>query len=279
MGFLDNVTSAVNRGTASVQRTSRVSQLKMQINGLMKQRRDLAAQLGASLYDVVKEDPAMRAGREPLFDGIANIDEQRAALEAEIVRIEAETAAAQEANVVLSCPRCGSDVMGGDLFCSGCGLPIAEVKAASAPSQPAAGGPACPSCGAPLVEGDAFCMMCGAKIEAAPEPVPEPDAPPAPDPVVAPAPDPIVVPAPAPVIAPEPVGAAAPSEPASAPAVPVVEPIAAEVSAEAPVEPTPVELSAEPAPAPTPGSFCAHCGGRVEPGDAFCGICGSSIES
>lgn len=277
MGFLDNVTSAVNRGTASVQRTSRVSQLKMQINGLMKQRRDLAAQLGASLYDVVKEDPAMRAGREPLFDGIANIDEQRAALEAEIVRIEAETAAAQEANVVLSCPRCGSDVMGGDLFCSGCGLPIAEVKAASAPSQLAAGGPACPSCGAPLVEGDAFCMMCGAKIEAAPEP--DPIVVPAPDPVVAPAPDPIVVPAPAPVIAPEPVGAAAPSEPASAPAVPVVEPIAAEVSAEAPVEPTPVELSAEPAPAPTPGSFCAHCGGRVEPGDAFCGICGSSIES
>lgn len=171
MGFLDNVTSAVNRGTASVQRTGRTAQLKMQLNDLVKQRRELAAQLGASLYDTVREMPEMREGREPIFKGIEDIDKQRADIEAEIAQIEADAAAQHEAATTFKCPRCGSDVPATDLFCSGCGMPIAEVKAAAAAPEPAtapADGPKCASCGAPLNDGDAFCMSCGAKQETSP---------------------------------------------------------------------------------------------------------------
>ena len=169
MGFFDNVSAAVNRGTSSVQRTGRTAQLKMQMTDLMKQRRDLAAQLGASLYDTVKDMPEMRVGREPIFKSIEDIDKQRADIEAEIARIEAAAVAQQEATTMFRCPNCGSEVAASDLFCSGCGKPISEVKASSPQPEPeAASGLKCISCGAPLNEGDVFCMACGTKQEAAP---------------------------------------------------------------------------------------------------------------
>ncbi len=173
MGFFDNVSAAVNRGTSSVQRTGRTAQLKMQMNDLMKQRRDLAAQLGASLYDTVKDMPEMRIGREPIFKGIEDIDKQRANIEAEIAQIEAAAAEQQEAATTYKCPKCGSGVAATDLFCSGCGTPISDVKASAAqPESEAASGSKCTSCGAPLNEGDVFCMACGTRQEVAPAPEP-----------------------------------------------------------------------------------------------------------
>lgn len=168
MGFLDNVTSAVNRGTAAAGRASRSTQLKMQQSDLLKQRRDLCGQLGASLYDTARNMPELYQGREALFDAIASIDAQRSAIDAEIQQLEAEAAASQIAYANYRCPRCGANVVGTDLFCGGCGLPIAEVMAGyQQPQQPAAPtGPACPSCGAPVNPGDAFCMSCGTRIEA-----------------------------------------------------------------------------------------------------------------
>ena len=243
MGFLDNVTSVVNRGTASVQRTGRTTQLKMQLNELIKQRRDLAAQLGASLYDVVKDIPEMREGREPIFEGIEGIDKQRADIEAEIAQLEADAAAQLDAATTYKCPKCGYSVGSADLFCSGCGLPIAEVRAASTASAPVADaaptGPACLACGAPLNEDDAFCMMCGAKVEKAPAPEPQPE--------------------------PQPTFESEPAAPLF-----VVEADAVDIAA--PIEPasSPVAASQQ-----SVGGFCTHCGNRVNPGDAFCGMCGS----
>lgn len=42
---------------------------------------------------------------------------------------EAESADAAQAAVTYTCPFCGARVGNDDLFCSGCGKPIAEVKA------------------------------------------------------------------------------------------------------------------------------------------------------
>lgn len=168
MGFLDNVASAVNRGTASVQRSGKTAQLKMQMNELMKQRRDLAAQLGASVYDTVKDMPEIRKGRETIFLSIEDVDKQRSEIEAQIAQIEAEAAAQQEASTTYACPKCGSQVLATDMFCSGCGMPIEEVKAAAGAvdGRESSDGPQCPKCGAVLDEDDVFCMSCGAKIEA-----------------------------------------------------------------------------------------------------------------
>lgn len=215
MGFLDNVTSVVNRGTASVQRGGRSVQLKMQLNELVKERRDLAAQLGASLYNAVKDNEELREGREPLFDGIAAIDQRRATIEAEIEELEAAAAAQAAARETYICPSCSTTVAGDDLFCSGCGMPIAEVKAAQVQQSPFAQEPAasmasCAACGEPMAAGDMFCMHCGAKVGQASEPVPA--TMPAPEPASAGSAPTSTDGAPAagaPVPAPKPVGASA----------------------------------------------------------------------
>ena len=78
MGFLDDVSASLNRGVNAVGRSGKAAQIKLQMSELLKQRKDMAAQLGASLYDVTKDNPELRAGREALYDGIAKIDADRA---------------------------------------------------------------------------------------------------------------------------------------------------------------------------------------------------------
>ena len=167
MGLLDNLTSAVNRGTASVERTANTARLKSQAKELTAQRRELAAQLGASLYETVKNDETLRQGREEIINGIADIDEKRAQIEKEIAAIEQQAQIAQAEAVAYTCPKCGSRVLGGHSFCAGCGLPIAQVIEGSTQSAaaPSVEGVTCASCGSPMAEDDLFCMSCGTKRE------------------------------------------------------------------------------------------------------------------
>lgn len=200
MGFLDDVQASVNRGVAGANRGVESMKLKNQMNDAMKRRQQLAAQLGASLYEVTREDAVLRSGREALYDGIAAIDQERDAIQAQLDELERQAAAAAQAAASIECPFCHTRISATDMFCCGCGKPMAEIQAAyaAAPAVPAEPEPApvavqatCPACGSPVNEGDAFCMNCGAKLgAAAPEPAPEPAAQPAsPDQPAAPAPD------------------------------------------------------------------------------------------
>lgn len=200
MGFLDDVQASVNRGVAGANRGVESMKLKNQMNDAMKRRQQLAAQLGASLYEVTREDAALRSGREALYDGIAAIDQERDAIQAQLDELERQAAAAAQAAASIECPFCHTRISATDMFCCGCGKPMAEIQAAyaAAPAVPAEPEPApaavqavCPACGSPVNEGDAFCMNCGAKLgAAAPEPAPEPAPQPAsPDQPAAPAPD------------------------------------------------------------------------------------------
>ncbi|MEE1373696.1 MAG: zinc ribbon domain-containing protein [Parolsenella sp.] len=192
MGFLDSLQSSVNSATAAASRATSTLKLKSQMSEALKRRQGYAAQLGASLYEATKDNPELRAGREALFDGIAACDAERAQLQAQIDQIEAEAAAAEAAASYYVCPFCHSRVGATDLFCMGCGKPMAEIQAAlaqqqvaAAPApQPQAAGATCPQCGAPVNPGDAFCMSCGCKLGApAPAPAPAPTPVPIPDPV------------------------------------------------------------------------------------------------
>lgn len=167
MGFLDDVSASLNRGVNAVGRSGKAAQIKLQMGELLKQRKDMAAQLGASLYDATKDNPELRAGREALYDGIAKIDADRAQMQATIEALEAEQAAANYAAQQIKCPNCGTWVSVNDAFCSGCGTSVEQIKAAAATSAPAAtpAGATCPNCGAPVAEGDAFCMSCGQKLQ------------------------------------------------------------------------------------------------------------------
>lgn len=292
MSFFDDLQNSINRGVAGANRTGSTIKLKAQLSEAMKRRQTLAAQLGASLYDATKDDPTFRAGREAIYDGIAAIDAERAGYQAEIDRIEAEAQAAQAAAVHHTCPFCGSTVAASDLFCSGCGKPMAEIEAAitkqrtsgiaSAAASDASSSATCPQCGAPINEGDVFCMSCGARLESAPEPepvavpepvvAPEPVVVPDPDPIAAsaPKPEPVVAPAPAPVFEPEPVSAPEP------------EPVATPVPGFAP-EFVPAAVSVQaPAPAPEPAvslpnNTCPTCGATNDPEDKFCMHCGAKL--
>ncbi len=167
MGFLDNVTSAVNRGTAAAGRGADKIKLNARIAELNRQRQGLAAQLGASLYEATRDDATFVAGREGLYEGIARVDAEREECQRQIVAIDERAAAAATAATGFTCAVCGARMTGADLFCSGCGTPADKARAQAAPAPIAPSGPACASCGAPLGEGDMFCMACGAKVASA----------------------------------------------------------------------------------------------------------------
>ena len=197
MGFLDNVSSGFNRGVDAVNRSTKTAGLRRQISEIAAQRQNLTAQLGASLYEETRNNPEFVAGREKLYADIAALDEKRKQIDQAIVAIENEAAG----SAVLRCHVCGASVNASDMFCTGCGTPVADIRKASginftpavsataeasaataaaasavAVAQPS--GPTCPNCGKVVEEGDLFCIYCGTRLadvptEAHDEPVEE----------------------------------------------------------------------------------------------------------
>ena len=170
MGFLDDVQASLNRGMASAGRAVDTQKIKLQMSDATKRRQQLAAQLGASLYEKTKDDPEFRAGREGLYDGIAAVDVELATLRTQLGDIEQQAQQQAQAAVTIECPFCHARVGVSDLFCSGCGKSMEEIKKtyeASAPVSPKdapADGSVCPSCGEHVSADDAFCMACGRRL-------------------------------------------------------------------------------------------------------------------
>lgn len=169
MGFLDDVTLAMNRNSESAGRAAERMRLSNHMSELLQQRQQFAAQLGASLYESTKDNAEFRNGREALYDAIAACDNERVACQAQIEEIDKIEQAATIAATVYTCAVCGAPIGGSDLFCSGCGSSaekaMPQVAAfVNSMNAPATNGAKCPSCGASMAEGDAFCMNCGAKV-------------------------------------------------------------------------------------------------------------------
>lgn len=177
MGFLDDVQASVNRGIDGASRGVETMKLNGQMGDALGRREKLAAELGASLYKVTKDDAALREGREELYDGIAAIDAECAEIQAKLDEIEREAAEAARAAAGIDCPFCHTHMEAADRFCSGCGKPRVEVEAAIAEAAQASArddgsadgaespvAPVCPACGFAVNEGDLFCMSCGSKL-------------------------------------------------------------------------------------------------------------------
>ncbi len=128
MSFLDTVSAKLNQGQAAASRTTQTLKLKGQLADVNKRRQDYAAQLGASLYEATKDDPAFRAGREQLYDGITALDQQRSQILQQMQEIEQQAYAAAEAAATFQCQVCGTTVRNTDLFCSGCGTPVDQAR-------------------------------------------------------------------------------------------------------------------------------------------------------
>jgi hypothetical protein len=137
--------------------------IKSRINEIEKRRIDFAAQLGAALYPITKDNPEFSQGAfAGVYQAIAQCDMEKAECEAQLQEIEALAAAQAIASETMLCGACGAKIKGSDMFCSVCGQPIVIQQPAAPAVSNAVGN--CPQCGAPYTEGSAFCMSCGAKL-------------------------------------------------------------------------------------------------------------------
>lgn len=149
---------------------ARIQQIEVELSEHEKRRASLMAQLGASLYEEVRQDARLRAPREKVFEAIEKTDREREALRVAKSQLEEEARAererlareAQLAGQDYPCPVCGRPVHGGDQFCMGCGTKLSERPAGFASAGPEEH---CAQCGAQVTADMVFCMKCGARIE------------------------------------------------------------------------------------------------------------------
>lgn len=164
MGIMDDVTGAFSRGTSAAERAARSTRLRADLKDVNRQRQNLAAQLGASLYEVTRENPEFREGREELYQGIARCDQKRDEANRALQALRDAAAAEEAARQSFPCGVCGAPIRGDDLFCSGCGTPAEKARIAQAASATNDTSLRCAACGAPLGSDYVFCMECGALI-------------------------------------------------------------------------------------------------------------------
>ena len=176
MGFFDDLQHSVNKGMEAASRTGQQAKLSLERSNLESQREDLYAQLGKGLYDVVCANGELRAGREPLLDGIASLNEQIADVARRIDALAQPAPATAPAAARTP------------------GTP-AVASTSAAPGTPAPAGITtcfCSVCGARVSTSDRFCQVCGTPmtqiLEAAGVVVAEPA--PQPTPVAQPEPEP-----------------------------------------------------------------------------------------
>lgn len=246
--------------------------LNERIEELARIRQGYAVHLGSSLYDVTKNDPELRWGRESLYDGIADCDAERESLLARIAELESEgsTDAASEVEIDVI-----EEVVVEDE--DAVIVPDEVVEEPSDEVEPET-----------VEEPEpAFVPSPEPAPEFVPEPAlePEPEPEPAPEFVPAPAPEPVQDSAAAPadntcgvcgspiadgdkfcMVCGSPVTPPAPSS------------IDADQTASIPLDATVVKpLVKAPAAEKPQGPTCPKCGASVSEGDKFCMECGSSL--
>ncbi|MGI6536092.1 MAG: zinc ribbon domain-containing protein [Eggerthellaceae bacterium] len=129
-----------NPWTRSKQPTAaeRAEELRIRSDELATKRTNLAADLGALVYEETKTNPRARQGREVLYDGIASIDREQAEIAEELKQLDARHRREDEP-VPLYCPFCGKPVTAEAVFCPQCGTRLQQeshrVSAASLTGQ------------------------------------------------------------------------------------------------------------------------------------------------
>ena len=145
MGFFDKVGSAVSKGAAEAKEAAQIMKLKGQLKDIARKRTDAAARLGADLYSATKDDAIWRAGREAIYEEIADLDQKAIEVQQMIIELEKDDEPEPEAAPA-----------------------PAEAPAEAAPAEdapvPPAAAKVCPNCGKPLADDTVFCPACGTKV-------------------------------------------------------------------------------------------------------------------
>lgn len=136
MGIWDNVSTMLDKGADAAGRFANATNLKFRLGEEQRKRRDLAAELGESLYETVAANPSLAAGRERILADMAACDAEIARIKEEVDRIARENEALKAEAVSYSCPVCGSTLARNARFCSTCGTPLAPLSSDGWASQP-----------------------------------------------------------------------------------------------------------------------------------------------
>lgn len=124
-----SVGSAWNRGTAAAGRAADTAKIKSKLSDAQGRWHEAAAKLGESLYDEVKANPELAAGREDILAEMDALDQEIAETQAELDRIsQAGVQAKVDAGRI--CGECGAELKPGMKFCPGCGAPVPQPSEA-----------------------------------------------------------------------------------------------------------------------------------------------------
>ena len=164
MGILDTAGNLIDQGVAGAKKGTKSISLKTQIGDVVKKREATCAQLGAAVYDQMRDNPEFRAPHDAFFTSIEGFDVQIETLKSELASLENPP---QEAPVM-------SDAAPASAQPDAAPAPQADAPvmsdAAPAPAPDAgapeavAAGKFCTSCGQQSPQESMFCGGCGAKL-------------------------------------------------------------------------------------------------------------------
>ena len=148
--------------------------LNSENSGLDKKNDQLQKQIGTEIYGRIFKDKSIEDVKNMTVDNTMPADLWNSVCDYVIQIKQNDMAKAENERKILElkgempCPKCGSMIPKGAVFCSKCGekSPYAD-QAANAISRPAESIPKriCSKCGKPLLDDAAYCKYCGNKVE------------------------------------------------------------------------------------------------------------------
>jgi len=163
------IISGLRQRLADADRKRKVNQLKQQIQDLRLQETQTINALSAQVMALHEAGTLTQPELVSLCQGVDNVRAQIKDREAELEKLQPPPPPSSGPAAEARCPRCGSALAAGAVFCQTCG---SRVEAVAGPAPVVTAENRCPKCGSALAAGAVFCQVCGARLVAEPPPAP-----------------------------------------------------------------------------------------------------------